>query len=804
MPSRATTPHSALLCTAPLRHSFHPSLLAALLFVFVATHAHLQAQQPAVDYPAPPLARTSPDPATALDGLLELPAQLSPGGLIEFQPLDLARTPLTGTWSFAGVKAEPHVPAGTPVSYPRFRVRLPEDLQPGGPLAVQWRNAAGELEVDVKFARVDVVLPADLSGEREPRLSGCSSLVVRGQTLCVCGYFPDPDSWYGFTLGGRSLGAPVSASATSLRLRVPDDIAPGMHLLEGSPATGFLVTDPILVNLIGVNVTLDQQRVEMGTRTALRVRVDGTEDPVQLVVTNRTRERIALAGGNQQVLSTSGGAINTVVRSVAALSPGAFTLDYRLDSNACACASQPQEPEEPLRSETYANVGVEIRAEYRVEVPAPAGPQPRGAAPPPMIESIIYTITVRNRGRNGAESVLVTNILPGEVTFVSCTATGGGICQGSGNDRLIAFPVLGIGAEETIVITTQVNGSGNRATPILTRSTVSALTPDPDYSDNVTSISTTLPRRGGPGGNPVSSRPRPRPDDPPPGRKADMRIQMYAAPDLIFPGGSYTYYISVSNLGPDAAVLPVALFPMPSEAHLGRCIPSGGGVCDLAGGALLDVSWATMAAGAVETIRLDMTLTDSTVEGRIMNTAQTWSSTGDPNPTNNNAFAIVWVRPPLPLVVIREFRTRGPGGAADEFVTLYNRSNQTVDLSGWRLAVSDATGQTRTLVAFGSGTTLTARTHLVMTNAAYTGATASDLTYQGDIPDDGGMALVPMHGMLGDEVGMSRGSSFGEGAVLQPLTGDLDRSYQRLPEDQRAPPQDTNNNQRDFRVRLAN
>ncbi|MDQ2974904.1 MAG: lamin tail domain-containing protein, partial [Acidobacteriota bacterium] len=51
---------------------------------------------------------------------------------------------------------------------------------------------------------------------------------------------------------------------------------------------------------------------------------------------------------------------------------------------------------------------------------------------------------------------------------------------------------------------------------------------------------------------------------------------------------------------------------------------------------------------------------------------------------------------PMSPVVISEFRTRGPSGASDEFVELYNNSDSIVDISGWKIKGSSSTGATIT------------------------------------------------------------------------------------------------------------
>lgn len=161
--------------------------------------------------------------------------------------------------------------------------------------------------------------------------------------------------------------------------------------------------------------------------------------------------------------------------------------------------------------------------------------------------------------------------------------------------------------------------------------------------------------------------------------------------------------------------------------------------------------------------------------------------------------------PPSTTVVISEFRTRGTGGGYDEFVELYNLSDNPIDISGWKIKASNSTGGVTTRVTVNQGTTLPARGHFLAThNSAsgyYTGAVQSDQTYNSGIPDNGGIALVMPDETVVDRVGMSNGSAFKESRSLEPLTGNTEQSYERKPGGGSGSSQDTNDNPSDFSLR---
>lgn len=157
-------------------------------------------------------------------------------------------------------------------------------------------------------------------------------------------------------------------------------------------------------------------------------------------------------------------------------------------------------------------------------------------------------------------------------------------------------------------------------------------------------------------------------------------------------------------------------------------------------------------------------------------------------------------------ILINQFRTRGPQGATDEFIEIVNSTDQPIDISGWKIKISDAGGAMTTLLVIGPNTLLQPGQHYLVANtlvtsfrlplaaagsvgapvllgdrleAAYSGTVKPDQTYTGDIADDGGIAITLGSGILVDQVGMSGGSAFKRGRVLTPLTGSSDQSYHR-------------------------
>jgi uncharacterized repeat protein (TIGR01451 family) len=106
-------------------------------------------------------------------------------------------------------------------------------------------------------------------------------------------------------------------------------------------------------------------------------------------------------------------------------------------------------------------------------------------------DDLTYTVTVTNNGPDPATSVVVTDNLPAETTFVSCSSTGGGVCGGSGNNRTVTFPLLPSGQSQTITFVANVNCSVADGTVISNTATVSSSTPDPNSNNDSSTANTT-------------------------------------------------------------------------------------------------------------------------------------------------------------------------------------------------------------------------------------------------------------------------------------------------------------------------
>jgi uncharacterized repeat protein (TIGR01451 family) len=96
---------------------------------------------------------------------------------------------------------------------------------------------------------------------------------------------------------------------------------------------------------------------------------------------------------------------------------------------------------------------------------------------------ITYRITVTNNGPDAAVPATLSDNLPPSIAFVTCSAAGG-VCGGSGNNRIVSFNSLAPGASAIVTIDAVVNCSAADGFVINNAATVSSVIRDPVAGNN--------------------------------------------------------------------------------------------------------------------------------------------------------------------------------------------------------------------------------------------------------------------------------------------------------------------------------
>jgi hypothetical protein len=180
----------------------------------------------------------------------------------------------------------------------------------------------------------------------------------------------------------------------------------------------------------------------------------------------------------------------------------------------------------------------------------------------------------------------------------------------------------------------------------------------------------------------------------------------------------------------------------------------------------------------------ESTLTDTATKTNTATPTQTFSPT-----------------PTLPApnhLVISQFRTRGPAGAEDEFVELFNPGNAPVNIGGWQIKKSSDCGQVVvSLLTIPPGVVLlSGQRYLAVSQSS--GLATPDQTFSLSISDGGGLALVQSNGNIVDQVGLCSKTQFHEGMPLLPISGNYNQAYFRRPSSGMRGCVDTNRNSDDF------
>ena len=227
---------------------------------------------------------------------------------------------------------------------------------------------------------------------------------------------------------------------------------------------------------------------------------------------------------------------------------------------------------------------------------------------------LTYTLTVRNVGATPATGIVVSDTLPSWVSFVSssepCNITGAPVI-------LCDAPDLGPGAMATVVVAVDVSPDAPHFGVLTNLARVDADMPDSDPSNNDADQDTTV------------------------FVVADLALEKTAEPDVVAEGGSVTFVLTATNLGPSLA----------RDVALEDTLPAGltytgdDGGCDTTSLPTITCDLGDLAPGGSAEVRITATA-DGGTGGQTLTNLAIVSLTGegtDPDLSNNDASAEVRV-----------------------------------------------------------------------------------------------------------------------------------------------------------------
>jgi uncharacterized repeat protein (TIGR01451 family) len=216
--------------------------------------------------------------------------------------------------------------------------------------------------------------------------------------------------------------------------------------------------------------------------------------------------------------------------------------------------------------------------------------------------AVSYTVLVRNSGPVNAANVVVTDLLPGGVTFVSATPSTGSYDAATGR-WLVGTLNNGVNATLLLVGTYVANGL-----TVVNTATATSDLPDPNPADNVGTVSI-------------------------PATRADLSLTKTASTATPQYGDNVSFTITLQNAGPDTANAIVVREALPAGLVLVSATPSVGGYDANSG------RWSVATLAANTSATLTVVARVNTLQP-VINVAEVVSAGNfDPNstPNNNNA-----------------------------------------------------------------------------------------------------------------------------------------------------------------------
>jgi uncharacterized repeat protein (TIGR01451 family) len=219
---------------------------------------------------------------------------------------------------------------------------------------------------------------------------------------------------------------------------------------------------------------------------------------------------------------------------------------------------------------------------------------------------LIFTIIVSNPGTDIMTSVSVADVLPVGLTLVSATTTQG-TCSGG---QTVTCDIGDLAANTSAVVTVKTKADVGFLGTITNTAFATTTSSETNIGNNSASASATI--------SPM----------------ADLSIAKTSSADSIPAGGSLTYTLTVTNLGPSTSTQAVITDTLPTGLTL---IASSTVGASCVGNSVITCTFGSIAPGADASVMLTTQVAEANL-GTIINTAVISASTPqDPVSSNNSA-----------------------------------------------------------------------------------------------------------------------------------------------------------------------
>jgi uncharacterized repeat protein (TIGR01451 family) len=321
------------------------------------------------------------------------------------------------------------------------------------------------------------------------------------------------------------------------------------------------------------------------------------------------------------------GSGGTITYSTPSFAPGAMaTLTARVfvvtsapnGSTVTATATAVTTAMDPVAGNSSAMATTSVVTSADLDVAVSDTPDPVVAG-----TDLTYTVVVTNFGPSDAQSVAISFPTPAGTTFVSSSAPAEWSCAtpgaGGTGTSTCTTPAIAFGVSTAVTFVVRVDSLAPVGTNITATATTSSATADPASGNNTAMATTTV------------------------GTSADLAITLEADRDAIFAGSLITYTMTLTNLGPSAAVNATASMAVPANSAFDSVSASDGAVCTApqsgATSGLVSCTWpGQLPVGASRTTTIVLlALTEVDSGAIILAAASASSQTPDPNQNNNVA-----------------------------------------------------------------------------------------------------------------------------------------------------------------------